>query len=131
MARIDADQPGRGLHLWPMTDPAAGTYFDGAAYTPSARSRGEVMFFAGGVRRIVTWGSRQESVSVTITFATPAVRRLLWEWVDSTPVVLRSLRGEVWAGLLSDLSLPTPAEQPDHLTDGSFSLTTITDDGSV
>ena len=130
MARLEGNVPGRGVRIHQLSNPDNGIWAGGDSISTSSSSKGTVRHYAGGTRRAVTWGAIDRSVTASFPVDTVEQVDLLESWIDST-VLLRSVRGEVQAGLLSSITKNAAASMPDERIGCSISITITTADGSV
>ena len=130
MARLQADAPERGVRIHPLHDPTTGIWVGGDSINKTNQSKGSVRHYAGGVRRAITWGAVDRNATANLPLGTVDHIDRLESWIDRV-VVLRSVRGEVLAGLLSTVNTNARPEFPEARISCNVSIMTTTEDGSV
>ena len=130
MAKLQADSSGRGVRIHLLDNPTTGIWVGGDSINKTNRSKSTVRHYAGGVRRAVTWGAVDRNVTANLPLDTVEHVDLLESWTDRV-VVLRSVRGEVLAGLLMTVNTSARPEYPEVRIGCNISIMTTTEDGSV
>ena len=130
MARLEGNVPGRGIRIHQLSDPANGIWAGGDSISTSSTSKGTVLHYANGVRRAITYGAIDENLTINLPIDTVEQVELLRSWTDST-ILLRSVRGEVYAGLLSAVNSTAVPTMPDDRLSCAVTINTTTTDGVV
>ena len=130
MVMLNADREGYGVHVYLLGNPVGGLWMNGASIGQSGQSKGEVRNYAGGKRRAVTWGAVSKTLSLDFSFNPVPVYDQLALWLDEV-VVVRSIRGEVVAGLLADLNYVAESVLATGWVGGSLTLQATTDNGTL
>ena len=130
MAYLEGNVVGRGVRIHRVDDPVNGIWAGGDSISKTNVSKGTVRHYAGGVRRSITWGAIDRTVTANVPLDTVEQVDILESWIDAT-VVLRSVRGEVLAGLLSSVSTNAVPGMPDDRVSCNITIMTTTEDGSV
>ena len=130
MAYLEGNVVGRGVRIHRVDDPVNGIWAGGDSIRKTNVSKGTVRHYAGGARRAITWGAIDRTVTANLPLDTVEQVDILESWIDAT-VVLRSVRGEVLAGLLSNVSTNAVPGMPDDRVSCNITIMTTTEDGSV
>ena len=130
MAMLDANQQGRGVHIRLLSSTRSGVWVNSQSVNRKLDTRGAVRNYAGGKRRAITWGATSRNVEVDLTFNSRADMETVASWVDRT-VLVRTVRGEVLAGLLSNVSTAGSFDIAVEWLGGSITVQETTDDGTI
>ena len=130
MAMLNADQPGRGVHVRLLDDPGNGVWVNSQGIDRTAVTKGSVRHYARGKRRSVTWGATDRNATVDMDFNTVGDMRKVASWVDRV-VLVRSLRGEVVAGLVSNAKTSGMSSLNIGWLGGSLEVQETTEDGTL
>ena len=130
MAYLEGNVVGRGVRIHRVDDPASGIWAGGDSISKTNASKGAVRHYAGGVRRSITWGAIDRTVTANLPLDTVEQVDILESWIDTT-VVLRSVRGEVLAGLLSSVNTNAAPGMPDDRVSCNITIMTTTNEGEV
>lgn len=130
MVKLDSIGQNTGLRIHLLSSPTTGIWFGGDSISRSSSSKGEVRNYAKGVRRSITWGATDETVEVNLVINTVSDLETLKSWVDSS-ILVRSIRGEVLAGLLTSVNINAGVDHPVATAVGSISVQLTTADGVV
>ena len=130
MALLDADVKGRGVHVYKLGDPQNGIWVNGSSIDRTGVTKGEVRNYAKGKRRAITWGATDRTLTLNLNYNLVAAYEVLEGWLDEV-VVVRSVRGEVVAGLMAELSYMAEATLATEFVGGSMMLQATTDDGTL
>ena len=130
MAMLEANVKDRGIRIHQIANPSVGVWAGGDSIGTSSNSKGTVRNYAGGHRRAVTWNAIDRTSTVNLPLDAVEQVNLIESWID-TVVLLRSVRGEVLAGLLNGVRTnATPSMNVDYIA-CNISLMLTTEDGSV
>ena len=130
MARLEANIPGRGIRIHQIANPEVGVWAGGDSISTSNASKGSVRHYAGGHRRAITWNAIDRTSTVNLPLDTVEQVNIIESWIDST-VLLRSVRGEVLAGLLNSVRTSARTSMNVGYIGCNISLMLTTEDGSA
>lgn len=130
MTILDFDRPGRGYRIQPFTEPEAGIWVEGGAITQTEQVMTEARNYTNDTRHAIVWDAATVTASVELTFNTNQDMELLRSWKHRL-IVVRSVRGEVVVGVISDFAQTGAPRLPRRGAIGSLTMTVTTDGGGL
>ena len=130
MAIVNANRPGFGMHMRLIDDVASGVWVRVDTLNYDYVSLGEMRHYARGKRRSVTWDAQTVTLTVGLNYNTLAVHDTLRGWLDRV-VVLRSMRGDVAAGLLSGFTSMADGVLAPGVYGGQLTVMASSDNGTL